>query len=268
MKPGVGLGLGCILLLGACAGTPAAVTSSPPAVSNEGYLTADELSRLAQAIPPPPAVGSTVDLADRAASEALAPLQGGDRWLLATAHAEVRPPIALQHFDCALNMRLAGQPTPALNRLMARLFHDADHVAETVKARALRPRPVADDAQREACQRLTDAARASPSYPSGTSAVATAYAEGFAALAPDRAPVVRRIGREIGVSRVICAMHYPSDVAAGEIVGQAVFQAAAATPAFAADLEAARAELSAVRATGLTNPGCAAESAALALPLP
>lgn len=268
MKPSVSLGLGCFLLLGACAGTPAAVTSTPGTVRDEGYLTPDDLSRLAQTIPPPPAVGSTVDLADRAASQAFAPLQGGDRWLLATAHAEIRPPIALQHFDCALSVRLAGQATPALDRMMARLFHDADHVAEAVKARALRPRPVADEPDRQACQRVTEAGRASPSYPSGTSAVATAYAEGFAALAPDRDAAVRHIGHEIGVSRLICAMHYPSDVAAGEAAGRAVFQAASTTPAFAADLEAARTELRTVRATGLTNAGCAAEARTLALPLP
>jgi acid phosphatase (class A) len=63
-------------------------------------------------------------------------------------------------------------------------------------------------------------------------------------------------------------MHYPSDVAAGEVLGKAVFAAAAATPGFDADLAAARAELAAARVTGLTNPGCASERLALATPLP
>jgi len=63
-------------------------------------------------------------------------------------------------------------------------------------------------------------------------------------------------------------MHYPADVAAGEAVGKAVFAEAATTPMFQADLAAARLELAQVRATGLTNPGCAAERAALAAPLP
>ncbi|WP_245158309.1 MULTISPECIES: phosphatase PAP2 family protein [unclassified Brevundimonas] len=265
-----GLLLATLLGLTACAGTPAAVTEVPglQSASNEGYVGADLLTELARSIPPPPSPGSDVDLADRAASAALRPLLGGDRWLLATAHAEVRPDLAAPHFDCALGVRMGGQQTPALERMLARLFQDADHVAEAVKARAARPRPVADDQDRQSCQRITDAGRNSPSYPSGTAAVGAAYGEAFAALDPDRSDAARRTGDEIAISRQVCAMHYPSDVEAGKAIGKAVFAAAAATPAFAQDLAAARAELAMVRATGLTNPGCAAEAATLAVPLP
>jgi acid phosphatase (class A) len=63
-------------------------------------------------------------------------------------------------------------------------------------------------------------------------------------------------------------MHYPSDVAAGEAIGRAVVARIVATPAFADDLPAARAELAQARASGRTNPGCAAERAALATPSP
>ena len=79
---------------------------------------------------------------------------------------------------------------------------------------------------------------------------------------------MQRIGHEIGISRLICAMHYPSDVEAGEAIGRAVMAEVAMTPSFRADAEAARAELGAARATGRANPGCAAERAALATPLP
>ncbi|WP_392354440.1 hypothetical protein V8F63_02795 [Brevundimonas sp. LF-1] len=180
----------------------------------------------------------------------------------------MRPPLALQHFDCALDARLDPAAVPQLTRLMQRLFHDADTVAERVKARAHRPRPVGDDLQRNACQRLTEAGRRSASYPSGSSTVGAVYGEAFAALDPARAEAARRMGDELGRSRLVCAMHYPRDVAAGDELGRAVFQAAAAQPAFQADLIAARAELAAVRATGARNPGCAAEALALATPLP
>ncbi|MNL46868.1 hypothetical protein D3C87_1696170 [compost metagenome] len=52
------------------------------------------------------------------------------------------------------------------------------------------------------------------------------------------------------------------------MLGKAVFDAAAATPGFDADLAAARTELATVRAAGLTSPGCASERVALATPLP
>jgi acid phosphatase (class A) len=265
VKRGAALGAAtAILLAGGCAGAPKPDGAMPA----EGYLGDDVVVQLANAVPPAPAPGSVADLADKAASARLVALEDGDRWLLAIAHAELRPPLALQHFDCALRVRLGSAETPALDRVMARIFHDANSAAERVKARQARLRPVGDDPDRRACQTLTPAARRSASYPSGSAAVATAYGEAFAALEPDRAEAVRRIGHEIGVSRLVCAMHYPTDVAVGEQIGRDVAARAVATPAFQADMAAARGELAAARRSGLTNPGCAAERAALAIPLP
>ena len=258
-------------LLSACAGTPAALR--PQAVhaatpETKGYLSGPLIQALADAVPPPPVAGSPTDLADKARSARFKTLEDSDRWLLATAHAELRPPLALQHFDCTLGVRLGSATTPNLNRLMQRLFHDSDAAAELAKARALRPRPVGDDPERRPCQRVSEAGRKSASYPSGSSTVATVYGEAFAALEPQRATEARRTAHEMGLSRLVCGMHYPSDVAAGETLGKAVFDAASDAPGFEADLAAARTELAAARATGLTNPGCASERVALATPLP
>ena len=258
------------LLLGACAGTPAALRpeAARAAAAPSGYLNASALETLAAALPGPPAPGSIVDQTDKARSTRMAALEDTDRWLLATAHAELRPPLALQHFNCALGVQLTSEGAPELTRLMQRLFHDADTAAETVKSRAFRARPVGDDPTRQACQRLTEAGRHSASYPSGSSTVAVVYGEAFAALAPAHADEARRMAHAIGQSRLVCGMHYPSDVAAGEDLGRAVFAAAAAQPAFAADLAAARAGMAALRARGATAPGCASEALALATPLP
>src|SRR5690606_34907667 len=134
------------VLLSACAGTPAALrpdAARAPVVA--GYLDETVVAALADAVPPPPAPGSAEDLDDKARSARFIALEDTDRWLLATAHAELRPPLALQHFDCALDARLDPAAIPQLTRLMQRLFHDADSAAERVKARAHRPRPVGDD---------------------------------------------------------------------------------------------------------------------------
>ena len=258
-------------LLSACAGTPAALR--PQAVhaatpETKGYLSGPRIQALADAVPPPPVAGSPTDLADKARSARFKTLEDSDRWLLATAHAELRPPLALQHFDCTLGVRLGSATTPNLNRLMQRLFHDSDAAAELAKARGFRPRPVGDDPERRPCQRVSEAGRKSASYPSGSSTVATVYGEAFAALEPQRATAARRTAHEMGLSRLVCGMHYPSDVAAGETLGKAVFDAASDAPGFEADLAAARTELAAARATGLANPGCASERLALATPLP
>lgn len=265
------------VLLSACAG--AAPRSSAPVLASGGapspaagageastYVARTRLYALADAVPPPPVAGSPRDLDDRARSDAYRVLAGGDRWLLAAAHAELAPELARQHFDCALGVRFLSTPTPRLTAVLGRVLQDADAAAERVKARAHRPRPVAADPDRAACQRVSAAGRASASYPSGAAAVAGAYGEVMAALDPSHAARSREIAREIGVSRVVCGMHYDTDVRAGEELGRAVGGEIVASPAFAGDLAVARAELAAVRATGLTNPGCVAEAAALATP--
>ena len=163
---------------------------------------------------------------------------------------------------------MATAPVPQLTAIFEKVLHDANEAAERVKARSFRARPVGDDPTREACQRLTTAGRTTPSYPSGSAAVGAAYGEVLAELVPDRATETRRIGHEIAMSRVVCGMHYPSDVEAGEALGRTVAREIVASPGFQVDRIAAQAELAAARTMGLSNPGCAAERAALAAPLP
>ncbi len=183
---------------------------------------------------------------------------------MATAHAQLAEPDGAQHFDCALGARFAQKPRPALTRLMNRLLIDADRLTRQLAERSPRPRPIKAIEGLQPCQRVNDAMRDGPSWPAGGAVTGAAYGEMFAALAPDRAADARRTGREIGLSRAICRMNWPEDVADGAMLGQRLFAAEAHSPAFAADLEAARAEVAAARAEGLTNPGCAAERRAFA----
>ncbi|RZJ96034.1 MAG: phosphatase PAP2 family protein [Brevundimonas sp.] len=259
-------GLAAAAFLAACAGGPRPSAEAHP--PRHGYLSGTVLARISAAAPPRPMQGSPQDLADHAASDRMRALDGGDRWLLATLHAEVRPPLGQQSFDCALNVRFGAEPTPRLDHLLTRVLLDADGVAERVKAANPRQRPIGDDRTRRACQRIDDAARASNGYPSGTAVAAAAYGETLAALAPDRADDVRAAAHQIALSRVVCAMHYPSDVAAGETLGRQVATTLAADPAYQADLVAARAEVDAARARNETSPACAAERAAYSRPLP
>jgi acid phosphatase (class A) len=80
------------------------------------------------------------------------------------------------------------------------------------------------------------------SYPSGHAAYGWAVARVLALAAPDRADALLALGRDYGLSREICGMHFPSDVAAGKAVSEAVVRRLMADPAFRADLAAVRAE--------------------------
>lgn len=251
--------IGAVWLAG-CATT----TLGPPAVV-PGYLQPEQLGNLAAAVPAPAAPGSSEQAQDAALSERLRTLEDTDRWWMATAHAEVRPPEAAQHFDCLLGTRLAAKPRPALNRIMGRLLADSERLTIDLVARHPRLRPVAVDPARRPCQRLNEATQASAtSFPAAGAVAGAAYGALFADLAPDRAEAARQMGREIGLSRAICATNWPSDVQAGAELGEALYDAAASQPEFAVDLTTARLEIASARAEALTNPSCASERLALA----
>ena len=247
--------------LAACALVAACVTaggSTPPPLTR-GYLDTATVEAIAAgfAAPPPSPAAWSND------SPGNGP--GTDRWWLAIADAELRPPEAAQHFDCVLGTRLAARTRPALTRLMTRLLVDSNAASRRLAELYPRPRPIAGDRDLQPCHRIDAATRETPSWPATGAVAGAAYGELFAGLAPDRADGARARGYEIGRSRVICRMNWPQDVQAGFRVSRRVYAAAYATPDFQADLEAARAEVAAARAEGLTNPSCAAERRALGL---
>lgn len=252
MKPAAALA--ACLLMGGCA-TDRVPVGAPAPVA--GYLDQAAVRTFTADFSPSPLNPEQ----EQAVFDTVEP--GTDRWWLAIVQAELRPPEAAQHFDCILGARLAEQPRPALTRLMTRLLIDSAGVANALAEHQPRRRPIAARPDLEPCVRIDEAVRNSPSWPAGGAVAGAAYGEMFAALAPDAAQAARRRGLDIGYSRALCRVNWHADVTDGLRIGQTVYERAAATPEFATDLEAARQEVVAARAEGLTNPGCAAERRAL-----
>jgi acid phosphatase (class A) len=88
---------------------------------------------------------------------------------------------------------------------------------------------------------------ASTGYPSGHSTIGTIHALLLAELFPDKRDAILAIGREIGWSRVIIGKHFPTDVHAGRVLGQAIVRELLASPAFQRDFAEIKAEVQAVR---------------------
>ena len=254
MKPAAALAA-CGLLAGCVAG----VVPVPAPAPGAGYLDEAAVRSLGAGFTPSPIDPD----AEQSVFDRVQP--GTDRWWLAIADAELRPPEAAQHFDCVLGTRLAERPRPALTRLMNRLLIDSARVATSLAEREPRRRPIAEQPDLQPCVRMDEAVRNSPSWPAGGAVAGAAYGEMFAALAPDQAQAARRRGDEIGLSRALCRVNWRADVTDGQQIGRAVYQEAALTPGFASELEAARTEVAAARTEGLTNPACAAERRALNL---
>ncbi len=83
------------------------------------------------------------------------------------------------------------------------------------------------------------------SYPSGHSTIGTVYALILAEMFPEKREAILAIGRNLGWHRVILAKHYPTDVVAGRVLGQAIVRELNASPEFQHDLHEVRAEISA-----------------------
>ncbi|RZJ29927.1 MAG: PA-phosphatase [Brevundimonas sp.] len=250
----VGVLAALILLPGACTNTMSRAT--PFVLPDAGYLDASALQSLAGTFTPSPQPLTWQDGPPNVGP-------GSDRWWLAIAQAELRAPEAAQHFDCVLGTRLNQHPRPALTRLMNRLLVDTEALTRRLSTASPRPRPISADPTLEPCQRVNATLRDSPSWPANGAVAGAAYGELFAALAPDRGTQLRDMGRVIGQSRQVCRMNWPGDVADGDRIGRALYARAAAMPGFDADLQAARVEVAAARAEGLSSPACAAERLAL-----
>jgi acid phosphatase (class A) len=59
------------------------------------------------------------------------------------------------------------------------------------------------------------------SFPSGHATFYSATSVLLADLLPERRERIMEVGKSVGANRVICAMHYPSDIEAGVRLGQA-----------------------------------------------
>jgi acid phosphatase (class A) len=239
--------LAAALICAACATeTPSA---PPPAVeAGAGYLSSEVRPDESTLIPPPPSEGSASAAADLAAFEATRALEGTPRWELARHDNALRYGDLVGDFACALGASIDAEEAPAVRRVLTGAVRDASPLIGSGKERYNRPRPFRA-AEGPVCIDISPEFAESGSYPSGHSTVGWTYALILAELAPDRASQILARGRAFGESRVVCGVHYPSDIEAGRTTAEAVFVALQSDAGFQSDLAEARAELSSLRAS-------------------
>ena len=84
---------------------------------------------------------------------------------------------------------------------------------------------------------------ATNSFPSGHAMVGTLEALALTQIVPERSAEVLRRLDQYTHNRVVCGVHYPSDVAASRVISSSLFGLIAASPAFQRELAAAKAEV-------------------------
>lgn len=263
-----GIALGIFVVasaLGAENQTSASGAANPmaPDRSLGGYLAPSaRLSSLAL-VPPPPAPGSAAMARDEEVNRQMLDLQGSPRWQLAIRDAVLTFPQVADTFSCALGVSISQERTPRLMTLLRRTLVDAGRSTSQAKDHYQRARPFMVNGKPLCTPDREDALRANGSYPSGHSAIGMALALVLAELAPDRADALIARGREFGRSRLVCNVHWSSDVIEGQLMGAAVVARLHAEPDFRADLEAARTELAALRTQASAPNDCTLEAQAL-----
>jgi acid phosphatase (class A) len=231
-----------------------------------GYLDRRALPNARALLPPPPPDGSPMAAADLAAYRTSRALRDSPRWALATRDAELRFPAAGRTFSCALDAPISAEATPHLNTLLRRTLADAGLSTYTAKDHYNRVRPFV--ALKEASCSTAEEPRLvkDGSYPSGHAALGWAWGLVLASVAPERADALLQRAHAFGQSRMICGVHWQSDVDAGRTMGAATFARLQSDPTYAAQIALARGELAALRAKGTrSSEDCAAEAAALAV---
>jgi acid phosphatase (class A) len=261
-----------IMVVTACAGfesqsNPAAIPEIRPGIL-AGYLQPEALPNSLALIPPPPAEGSAAHAMDEEVSRKSLALRGTPRWEVAAKDSELMFPKAAGTFSCALDAPITEQDTPHLYMLLRRTLADAGLSTYTAKDHYNRTRPFVLNKEPTCTPDEEAHLMKDGSYPSGHTALGWAWALILTEIAPERADAILARGRAFGESRVVCNVHWHSDVVEGRFMGAAAVARLHADPAFRAELEAAKAELAAVRAKGLKpTRDCQAEAKALAIRL-
>jgi len=250
-----------------------ATPSKPAVMANTSLLQGGYLERAAvpnsgTLLPPPPAAGSAAQAADAEMYKATRAYRDGPRWELAKQDAALKFPDVMGTFSCAAGAPIDANTTPRLAALLRRSVSDAALATYGAKNLYKRRRPFAEFKETSCTPEDESRLVNDGSYPSGHTSIGWAWALILAEVAPDRADAVLARGYAFGQSRVICGVHWQTDVNEGRTVAAAVIARLHGEAAFNADLQAAKEEFNAVRTKQLPpSRDCALEAAQLATKL-
>lgn len=212
-------------------------------------------------LPPPPALGSARQQNDDKAFATTRALKGSARWALAQADAVETIPALLKGFSCAAGFELDADKAPHLVALLRKVRQSEKPDVKAGKEHWQRNRPFVGT-EADIC---TEGARfrlsSSGAYPSGHTTWGWGTALILAELLPERSTALLQRGRVYGESRIVCGVHWESDVQEGYLVGAAEIATMHGDAAFRADMEAARAEMAQLKASGTApdTKACAIE---------
>jgi acid phosphatase (class A) len=228
-----GLALGLALAI--------ATLAQQPTHAETGYLAGQEVD-FHTFLSGPPVPDSLWDRSEQGLVETLQAVDD-TRWQNAKLDSDELYP----RFSDAFGRPIDKKTSPALVALLDRAIQDAESTASAAKNYFHRPRPFQRLQLQRICEKPTapkpeDHPTRGTSYPSGHSTRGWMVAMILARVAPDRSDALMMRAEEYEESRLVCGMHFPSDVEAGHEVAIAVVSHLDASKDFQADLAKARKE--------------------------
>jgi acid phosphatase (class A) len=236
------IALAAALALAACATTETTEAPAAPTPPQVVHPTTPERNPAVQVdasvfLLPPPVANGPQELAERAIVRG----PWTDARRAQALEDNAIDPFAA--FDSVLGPNFTQANFPATFAVLDRAGRAAGFAGDPVKFIHRRPRPFVSDSAITPCIPNDERLRASFSYPSGHAALGFAWALTLAELVPSRADAIIERGRDFTWSRVVCGVHYPSDVEAGRTVASAAMARLHADADFRQMMDAARAEL-------------------------
>ena len=209
----------------------------------EGYLSKDEIPNSLMIVPPPPEEGSAAFQLDQEIAAMYVASDNDARIEQATQDAVLAFPEAVEAFNIILDTKISEEATPNLYMILRRTLADAGLSTYAAKNHYQRERPFMVNNTPICTPEEEEGLRKDGSYPSGHTAIGWAWALILAEVFPEQADEIYVRGKEFGISRNVCNVHWHSDVVSGRMMGAVAFASLHANEQFTIDLEAAKEEI-------------------------
>jgi hypothetical protein len=170
---------------------------------------------------PPPTPDSPRGKADRGRFNETRKLVNTPTWTQAIADADLTGREGFKSFSCAAGVTISPEATPTLTRMLLRMTSDASTIYRPAKSVYQRPRPPVGNTK-PICVPREAWIDTDGSYPSGHGLIGWSWALVISEVAPDKASQILARGRAFGDSRIICGVHFQSDIEAGRYLGSAM----------------------------------------------
>ena len=207
-----------------------------PLTANAGLLEPSQMDA-ARFLPPPPAVGSVEEKAEFDELRAIAARSTVEQRATAKQDAEDETP---DIFNAAIGFDVAARPQTF--KLLGMIVAEEDGDTKGAKAFFHRDRPYSADPSLKTCTPVKPG-KAANSYPSGHASLAFSMGVVLASLMPEKSQAILARSAEYAEHRLVCGVHFRSDIVAGQQFGTVLALALMQNAQFQAQMNLARAEL-------------------------